>query len=156
MTTGDQACHPARGAAALALALLGVLAACSADPQPGGMQMASMPAAGTETPVRGTQVVAGRPARVFVMAGLGANCMPIAPVIRIERQPAKGTVAFRPGQDTTIQASRNGSCIGQRIAGTGIYYTANAGQTGADTFTVVATMGADEPVTQAFSVQIAE
>ena len=129
--------------------LLALLGACAAD-GPG-------PGAQIEAPVRTTPVFAGQPARVFVLASFGADCKASgAPEIEIERQPTKGAVSFRPGQDTTIQGDTNARCNGQHVRGTGIYFTAHAGATGVDSFSIVARSGRDQPVTRTFTVQIAE
>ena len=90
------------------------------------------------------------------MAGFGAKCESLpAPAIAITEAPSKGTVTFEPGQETTINTSASGTCIGQRVLGTGIYYTAREGETGADTFSIQAELGGD--VTQrTFSVEIVQ
>jgi hypothetical protein len=105
---------------------------------------------------RGSRVVPERPARVFVMAGFDLQCKSLKPVtITVDRAPEKGTVSLRENQETTIQYSVSGSCIGTRVSGTGIYYTARAGSTGGDTFSVTARLGA-ETATRTFNVQIAD
>lgn len=88
------------------------------------------------------------------MAGFGERCESLpAPSITVTAQPAKGSVSFEPGQETTVNTSASGTCIGQRVTGTGIYYTARPGETGPDTFSIQAELGGD--VTQrTFSVQI--
>jgi hypothetical protein len=130
-------------AAVLALALAG-LAGCSGL----GSHGASAPLPGdaptptADAAVRSTPVVPGRPARVFIFAGFGKQCEPVAaPQITITEPPAKGDVSFVPGQETTIQYSAQGTCIGQKTQGTGIYYTARAGQEGADRFSIAAKLG---------------
>jgi hypothetical protein len=105
---------------------------------------------------RGTRVVPDQPARVFVMAGFDAACKAAGPVqITVDRQPGKGAVSLREGQETTVQYSLSGKCIGARVKGTGIYYTARAGATGSDTFSVTARIGTSEPATRTFTVSIA-
>jgi hypothetical protein len=101
-------------------------------------------------------VVAGRRALVFVMAGFGTNCESLpAPAITITAPPTKGSVSFDPGQETTVNTSASGTCIGQKVSGTGIYYTAREGTSGADTFSIRAELGGD--VTQrTFSVEIVQ
>jgi hypothetical protein len=143
-------------AAGLALVLLG-LAGCSGL----GSQGAIAPLPGDGAPavaaVRSTQVVPGRPARVFIFAGFGKRCEPVAaPQITISEPPAKGDVSFVPGQETTIQSSAQGTCIGQKTQGRGIYYTARAGQEGADRFSIVAKLASGETATRTFEVRIAE
>lgn len=140
--------------ALLACALL-AMAGCSSS---GSAPDAPSPAPGAEAGdgVRTSPVVAGRRARVFVMAGFGERCESLdAPTITVARPPAKGSVSFEPGQETTVNTSASGTCIGQRVLGTGIYYTARAGETGPDTFTVEAELGGS--MTQrTFTVQIVE
>ncbi len=105
---------------------------------------------------RGTKVVPERPARVFVMAGFDTACKSIDPVtITITAQPSQGQVSLRPGQETTVQYSVSGKCIGARVVGTGIYYTARGDAAGGDTFSVSARLGSGEPVTRTFDVRIA-
>jgi hypothetical protein len=145
-------------AALLALAVAGE-AACSgiatqngAAPLPG-----DVPAPAADAAVRSTPVVPGRPARVFIFAGFGKNCEPVAaPQITVTATPLKGDVSFVPGQETTIQYSAQGTCIGQKTQGTGIYYTARAGQEGVDRFTVSAKLASGETATRTFEVRIAE
>lgn len=140
---------------AAALSLLCALSACSSS--------GSSPDTASTTPpseagdgVRREPVVAGRRARVFIMAGFGEKCESLpAPTIKVTQPPAKGSISFEPGQETTINTSASGTCIGQRVLGTGIYYTARPGETGADTFGIEAALGGS--VTQrTFSVQIVD
>lgn len=140
-----------------ALPLAGVLCAlgaCSSSgPPPDPVSSASPEAADG---VRREPVVAGRRARVFVMAGFGENCESLAaPTITVTQPPAKGSVSFEPGQETTINTSASGTCIGRRVLGTGIYYTARPGESGPDTFAIEASL--DGSITRrTFSIQIAE
>jgi hypothetical protein len=143
----------AAGAALTSVAAL-LLPGCSSGP-------ATPPAPaspGTESGdgIRRSPVVAGRRARVFVMAGFGTNCESLpAPSITITVPPIKGSVAFEPGQDTTVNTSASGTCLGQTVSGTGIYYTARADQIGSDSFTIRAELGGD--VTErTFSVEIVQ
>jgi hypothetical protein len=123
-----------------------------AAPSPG-----DVPAPTADAAVRSTPVVPGRPARVFIFAGFGKGCEPVAaPHITITQPPAKGDVSFVPGQETTIQYSAQGTCIGQKTQGTGIYYTARPGQEGADRFSIAAKLASGETATRAFEVRIAE
>jgi hypothetical protein len=56
---------------------------------------------------------------------------------------------------TTVNTSASGTCIGSRVTGTGIYYTARSGERGTDTFSIQAELGGD--VTQrSFTVEIVE
>jgi hypothetical protein len=107
--------------------------------------------------VRNTPVIAGRPARVFIFAGLGDKCEQLAaPQITVTNPPAKGELSFVPGQETTIAASARGTCTGQKGKGTGVYYTAHAGQKGTDRFSVVAKLASGETATRTFEVNIAD
>jgi hypothetical protein len=151
-----QTCPPrARSvrAAVLALALLG-MAGCSSVGSQG--ESAPLPGNAAAT-VRSAPVVPGRPARVFIFAGFGDHCEPVAaPQITITEPPAKGDVSFVPGQETTIQSSAQGTCIGEKAHGTGIYYTARAGQDGADRFSISAKLASGETATRTFEVRIAK
>ena len=144
--------HVTRTVALLAagLACLMTLAGCSSsDPD-------AKPEAAAGDGVRHNPVVAGRRSRVFVMAGFGEKCESLAaPNLAVTQPPQKGDVSFEPGQETTVTTSASGTCIGSRVAGTGIYYTARPGQTGSDTFSVEAELGGS--VTQrTFTVEIVE
>ena len=79
-----------------------------------------------------------------------------APQITITAPPAKGEVTFVPGQETTIQYSAQGTCIGQKTKGTGVYYTARAGQQGTDRFSIAAKLATGETASRTFEVRIAE
>jgi len=115
------------------------------------------PLATEDAAVRSQPVVPGRPARVFILAGLGDKCEPTpAPQIAITEPPGKGDVTFVPGQETTIQYSAQGTCIGRKTTGTAIYYTARAGQTGTDRFSISAKLASGAPTTRTFEVRIAE
>ena len=106
---------------------------------------------------RSTPVVVGRPSRVFVFAGFGKNCETVAePQITVTAPPAKGGVSFQPGQETTIMSSAQGTCIGQKARGTGVYYTARSGATGNDRLTVTAKLATGEASTRTFDVRITE
>ena len=138
-------------------AVLAGLAGCSS----GGSQVesASLPgnAPTADAAVRSTPIVPGRRARVFIFAGVGNKCEPIAaPQITITEPPAKGDVSFVPDQETTIQSSAKGTCIGTKTKGTGIYYTARAGQDGTDRFSIAARLASGETATRTFEVRIAK
>jgi hypothetical protein len=152
--------------AAIGLALVG-LAGCSGigtqsgtAPLPGDVPSSTAGASTSDAPtsdaaVRSAPVVPGRRARVFIFAGFGTKCEPVAaPQITITAPPAKGDVTFVPGQETTIQASAQGTCIGQKTQGTGVYYTARAGQKGTDRFSVSAKLASGETSTRTFEVRI--
>jgi hypothetical protein len=155
--------RPAPAAVILASMLVGV-AGCSgigtqngAAPLPGDPPTPTAEAPTSDAAVRSTPVVPGRRARVFVFAGFGKKCEPVAaPQITITAPPMKGDVTFVPGQETTIQYSAQGTCIGQKTQGTGVYYTARAGQQGTDHFSVAAKLGTGETATRTFEVRIAE
>ena len=105
--------------------------------------------------IRTMPVIPGRPARVFIFAGLDEKCEPIAaPQITITEPPAKGDVSFVPGQETTIQYSAKGTCVGRKTTGTGIYYTARAGQEGTDRFSIMAKLPSNDTATRTFEVTI--
>jgi hypothetical protein len=139
------------------------IAGCSGAGSQGGASLpgdVASPAANvptTNVAVRKAPVVPGRRARVFIFAGFGDKCEPVAaPEITITAPPTKGDVAFVPGQETTIQTSAQGTCLGQKTTGTGIYYTARAGQQGTDRFSIVAKLPSGETATRTFEVRIAE
>ena len=149
--------------AVLTLTLVGV-AGCSgigtqdgAAPLPGDAPAPTAGAPTADAAVRSTPVVPGRAARVFVFAGFGEKCEAVAaPQITITTPPAKGEVTFVPGHDTTIQYSAQGTCIGQKTKGTGVYYTAHAGQKGTDRFSIAAKLATGETASRTFEVRIAE
>lgn len=106
---------------------------------------------------RRTPVVAGRPARMFIWAGLDPDdCSAIEPKLEIAKPPSKGVVTFRPNQMTKVMQSTSGKCIGHQVYGTGIYYTARQGQTGRDQFAITARTPGDPPVTRSFTLTIVE
>ena len=145
-------------AAILALAVAGVAGCSGLNSQGGAAPLpGDVPAPTADAAVRSTPVVPGRPARVFILAGFGKRCEPVAaPQITITQPPAKGDVSFVPGQETTIQYSAQGTCIGQKTQGTGIYYTARAGQEGTDRFSIAAKLASGETATRTFEVRIAD
>lgn len=107
--------------------------------------------------VRSLSMVPGRAGRVFIFAGVDGACQPLAePQLSVARAPAKGDISFRQGQTTRIAASAGGTCLGVSAPGTGVYYTARAGTSGADSFSVTARLASGETMTRDFSVQIAE
>ena len=145
--------------AALALSLVGGCSGIGTQdgsaPLPADTPAAAAPTA--DAAVRSTPVVPGRAARVFVFAGFGDKCEAVAaPQITITAPPAKGEVTFVPGQDTTIQYSAQGTCIGQKTKGTGVYYTARAGQQGTDRFSIAAKLATGETASRTFEVRIAD
>jgi hypothetical protein len=102
-------------------------------------------------------VVVGRAARVFIFAGVGQKCEPIPePQVTITTRPSKGDLSIVHGQDTAIVSSAQGTCIGAKAKGTGVYYTARAGATGTDRFAVAAKLASGETTTRTFEVTIVE
>lgn len=121
----------------------------------GILTMAGVSRAGGEV-ARGTHVAPGAETRVFVMTAFDAQCRQLgSPRIAIDVLPGKGTVTLREGQETVVEYSLSGRCIGTRVAGTGIYYTASRDGAGADTFTISAHMPGGEVATRTFKLQIA-
>lgn len=107
--------------------------------------------------VRTSPIVPGRAARVFIFAGVDANCVSLpAPELNVTRQPAKGDLSFRPGQETKLAATASGTCIGAKATGTGVYYTARTGSSGVDNFSVTARLASGETMTRDFKVEIAQ
>ena len=149
---------PMRSVLLLAAATVALAACSSAGPGAETQQGdASAPVPTIDAATRSTPVVAGRPSRVFVFAGFGKNCEGVAePQITITAPPTKGDVSLQPGQETTIMSSAQGTCIGQKARGTGVYYTARAGSEGSDRFTVSAKLATGEASTRTFDVRIAE
>jgi hypothetical protein len=147
-----------RSVTPLALILAGLTGCSGLSSQGGAAPLpGDVPAPAVDAATRSTPVVPGRPARVFIFAGFGTHCEQVAaPKITITAPPAKGDVSFVPGQETTIQYSAQGTCVGQKATGTGIYYTARAGQQGTDRFTVTAALASGEVATRTFEVRIAE
>lgn len=143
--------------AALWVVVLVGLAGCSGLPPQGDGSPSANDRPAPDAAERSTPVVPGRPARVFIFASFGDNCEPVAaPQITITEPPVKGDVVFVPGQQTTVQYSAKGTCMGQKTTGTGIYYTARAGQGGTDRFSVSAKTSGGEAATRTFNVKIAE
>ena len=92
---------------------------------------------------------------MFVFGGVGKNCEALsAPAVTITAPPAQGDVTFKPGQETMITASAQGTCAGQKSTGTGVYYTARAGSEGTDRFSVSATLASGEITMRTFEVRI--
>lgn len=94
---------------------------------------------------------------MYVWAGFKeSDCAPVAPQLGVSQSPAKGDVSFRPNETITVQHSASGKCIGQSMAGTGIYYTAKQGVTGDDAFTVTASTPSGQTITRTFNVTIVD
>lgn len=131
-----------------------MLAACAQEAAPLATATASAPEAAG---VRTTPVVPGRRGRVFVFAGVDDACKPLPePHVALTSPPAKGDVTFVPGQETTIAASAKGTCAAAKARGVAVYYTARAGTSGTDRFTVTATLASGETLRRDFQVTIAE
>ena len=143
--------------AILAVLLPGLLiSGCSSLPSV-PVTTGAIPDAAVSGPVRGTPVVAGRPARMFIWAGFREkDCAALTPTFTLAQAAARGDVTFQPNQTTMIRHSNSGNCIGTSLPGTGIYYTARAGETGDDTFSVVATTPDGITATKTFSVRVIE
>ncbi|HMN37934.1 MAG TPA: hypothetical protein PKD49_09560 [Hyphomicrobium sp.] len=117
--------------------------------------LASAPAA--DPTIRTAPVVPGRAGRVFIFAGVDKNCAPLPePEVIVTTPPQKGDVSLRPGQSTTIAASAQGTCLGTKATGTGVYYTARAGSSGTDAFSLTARLASGETMTRQFQVEIGQ
>jgi len=137
------------------------LAGCSS--LPGGMEVPNLlPASspvktGSLPEKRGVPVLPGRAARMYVWAAfLEKDCSAVDANVAVSQAPTKGTVTFREKQATMIQHSLSGKCVGNSIEGKGVYYTANKGTDGDDTFSVTATSPSGQPVTKSFKVRIVD
>ena len=94
---------------------------------------------------------------MFLIAGFDGDCKPLATTaITIERHPSKGIVTLQPVLETAIQYSLSGKCVGSKVPGTGVYYTARTDAVGPDTFTIAARNGKGAMATQNITVNIAE
>ena len=132
-----------------------LLAACGTSAPPGGLGASSKALPTADAATRASPVVVGRPARVFVFAGVGARCETLSPPqLTVTVPPAKGELSFKPGQPTLIATPAKGTCAGRDALGTGMYYNARAGSDGIDRFTVTARLATGETVTRDFEVRI--
>lgn len=119
--------------------------------------LVALSAQAQEIPPGHSRASPGAPTRVFVMAAFDAACKSLpAPQIEITVAPAKGSVSFREKQDTTVQFSQAGTCNNARVQGTGIYYTAQPGTSGADTFSISARLSTGETATRTFRLFITD
>ncbi len=110
-----------------------------------------------DPPRSATRVSPGGTTRVFVMAGFDGQCRSTPSAqITIDVPPAKGSVALREGQGTTVQYSLSGSCIGAKVQGVGIYYSARPNTEGADTFSITARLASGETASRTFHLNIAD
>jgi hypothetical protein len=104
-----------------------------------------------------TRVSPGASTRVWIMAAFDDKCQPMAaPKIDITVKPIKGSITFKEGQSTTVKSSSSGTCIGARVTGTGVYYTAPANGEGPDTFSIEARLPTGEIATRRFRMNIAD
>lgn len=102
-------------------------------------------------------VTTAKATRMFVWAGFKEkDCSPVEATMTLAAAPTKGDVSFRANETITVQQSASGKCVGQRIAGTAIYYTPKAGQAGPDQFTVAAATPNGGSATRSFKVEIVE
>ena len=139
------------------LACIGLLGGCSIQNPAAELTTASIAAPPPAKTVHGTRVTSDAAARVFVLAGLAADCSPISiPMITVSQAPTKGTITFVPVGDTTVQFSLSGKCVGRRVPGVAVFYKANPGQIGPDVFTVAANAGKRQLATRTIPVEIAQ
>jgi hypothetical protein len=139
------------------LACIAMLGGCSIQNPAAELTTASIAAPPTVKTNPGTRVTSDAAARVFVLAGLAADCSPISiPMITVSQAPTKGTITFVPVGETTVQFSLSGKCVGRRVPGVGVFYKATPGQTGPDVFTVAAHSGKRELATRTIPVEIAQ
>ena len=104
---------------------------------------------------KGTRVSPGASTRVYVMAAFDKDCVSLPkPDIAVTAPPAKGQVSFREGQVVVVQQSLSGNCLGQRVTGTGVYYTANPNASGPDTFSITARLATGETTERSFQLRI--
>lgn len=115
-------------------------------------------AVSAQEPPRGaTRVAPGGTTRVYVLAAFDRDCRSLPrPAIVVTTPPAKGEVSFREGQSVVVQQSLSGQCLGSRVSGTGIYYTAKPGAAGPDSFAIQATLATGEVASRTFSLDIRE
>jgi hypothetical protein len=115
------------------------------------------PSFAQEPPRGATRVSPGGSTRVYVMAAFDKDCSSLPkPTITITQPPAKGQVSLREGQTVVVQQSLSGQCLGQRVTGTGIYYTAGASSAGPDSFSITATLSTGEVANRTFNLNITD
>lgn len=119
---------------------------------------ASQPTAAPAKPATFAKPVqAAKATRMYVWAGFREkDCSPLAPQMAVAVQPSKGQITFRQNETITVQHSKSGKCVGQRVAGTGVYYTPNADQIGPDRFSVTATTPSGQVATRSFNVKVVQ
>jgi hypothetical protein len=143
---------------AATLSVVALFGGCAGDLTPAAeLTTASITAPPPAKAPQGTRVTSDAPARVFVLAGLAADCSPISiPMITVGQAPTKGTITFVAVPETTVQFSVSGRCLGKRVPGVGVFYKANEGTSGSDVFTVVARSGNRELASRTIPVEIAD
>lgn len=86
----------------------------------------------------------------------GCRPMPV-PEIKITRPPATGAIALRPGTfrvDGSWHPDADQGCKGRSFPGIGVYYKANPGSRGVDTFEYDVTLGGKRPITYGVDARI--
>ena len=117
--------------------------------------ISASPLSAQDTRPSSTRVSPGGTTRVYIMAVFNDRCETSGTAeIELTVAPVKGSMALRPGQATTVASSGTGKCLGARVQGTGIYYTARADASGADTFTIRAKLPTGETAERTFSLRI--
>ncbi len=117
--------------------------------------LSSLPLSAQEPRPSPARVSPGGTTRVYIMAAFNDRCETSGTAtIELIVPPAKGTMSLRPGQATTVASSGSGKCLGARVQGTGIYYTARADAAGADSFTIRAKLPAGETAERTFMLRI--
>ena len=130
------------------------LGACSSLPtQVSAVNTSTLAAASRPVTIH---VHSGRPSLVYTLLSFDKACRPVALQITVDRQPTKGEVAFKPEAPGTVLSSPSGQCVGTRMAGTAVMYTARGRETGTDTFSITAVTGSGAIGTRAFTVEIVD
>lgn len=92
---------------------------------------------------------------MYVFAGFKEKtCEPVEANLTLTQKPTQGTVEFRKNQTTTITQSASGKCLGTKMTGTGVYYTANDDAFGPDRFAVEAKTDSGPTSTKTFALKI--
>jgi hypothetical protein len=117
--------------------------------------LATAPTGAQDREHASSRVSPGGTTRVFIMAAFNDQCQTTgAAEIELIVPPTKGVMTLRTGQATTVASSRTGTCIGARVQGTGIYYTARTETAGPDTFTIRARLPTGETTERTFNLRI--
>ncbi len=148
------------GALAVSVGLLG-LAACSTGPSMPSLSLTTGSVTPSPKPAQAAKpakrVVAAKAAKMYVWnAFMEKDCRPIEPALSVTQAPARGKLSFKPNESVVVQHSISGKCVGQRMAGTGIYYTPAADQQGMDRFAVTATTPSGQTSTKTFTVEVVQ